>query len=153
MVAGATETGVCLLEFSDRRMLETQLTRVRKWYGPAAIPGENQYTRELCAQVAAYFAGDLREFTVPLAPKGTPFQEKVWAALRTIPYGETRSYADLAKQVGNPAAVRAVAKANGDNRISILIPCHRVIGSDGKLTGYGGGVWRKRALLQREGIP
>lgn len=152
MVAGATETGVCLLEFSDRRMLETQLTRVRKWCGPAAIPGESQHTHELRAEVAAYFAGELREFTVPLELTGTPFQEKVWAALRTIPYGQTRSYADLAKQVGNPAAVRAVAKANGDNRISILIPCHRVIGSDGKLTGYGGGVWRKRALLQREGV-
>jgi AraC family transcriptional regulator, regulatory protein of adaptative response / methylated-DNA-[protein]-cysteine methyltransferase len=151
MVAGATETGVCLLEFSDRRMLETQLARVRKWCGPAAVPGENDYTRELRAQVDAYFAGERREFTVPLETKGTPFQERVWAALRTIPYGETWSYADLAKCVGNPAAVRAVAKANGDNRISILIPCHRVIGSDGELTGYGGGLWRKRALLEREG--
>jgi len=153
MVAGATETGVCLLEFSDRRMLETQLTRVRDWCGAAAVPGENQYTRELRAQVDAYFAGERRDFTLPLETRGTPFQEKVWAALRTIPYGETWSYADLAKQVGNPAAVRAVAKANGDNRISILIPCHRVIGSDGELTGYGGGLWRKRALLKREGVP
>jgi len=152
MVAGATETGVCLLEFSDRRMLETQLARVRKWCGPAAVPGENDYTRELRAQVDAYFAGGQREFTVPLETRGTPFQEKVWAALRTIPYGETWSYADLAKSIGNPAAVRAVAKANGDNRISILIPCHRVIGSDGELTGYGGGLWRKRALLEREGV-
>jgi AraC family transcriptional regulator of adaptative response/methylated-DNA-[protein]-cysteine methyltransferase len=153
MVAGATETGVCLLEFSDRRMLETQLERVRKWCGPAAVPGENGHLRELRAQVAAYFAGELRAFTVPLETRGTPFQEKVWAALRTIPYGETWSYADLARRVGNPAAVRAVAKANGDNRISILIPCHRVIGSDGELTGYGGGLWRKRVLLQREGAP
>jgi AraC family transcriptional regulator of adaptative response/methylated-DNA-[protein]-cysteine methyltransferase len=163
MVAGATETGVCLLEFSDRRILETQLARVRKWFGawggakplarcgPAAVPGENKYTRELRAQVDAYFAGERRDFTLPLETRGTPFQEKVWAALRTIPYGETWSYADLAKRVGNPAAVRAVAKANGDNRISILIPCHRVIGSDGELTGYGGGLWRKRALLGREG--
>jgi AraC family transcriptional regulator of adaptative response/methylated-DNA-[protein]-cysteine methyltransferase len=173
MVAGATETGVCLLEFSDRRMLEAQLARVRKWCGtrggargepmagpaakpaarcsPAAVPGENKYTRELRAQVDAYFAGERRDFTVPLETWGTPFQEKVWAALRTIPYGETWSYADLAKRIGNPAAVRAVAKANGDNRISILIPCHRVIGSDGELTGYGGGLWRKRALLDREG--
>jgi AraC family transcriptional regulator of adaptative response/methylated-DNA-[protein]-cysteine methyltransferase len=177
MVAGATETGVCLLEFSDRSMLETQLARVRKWCGasspeasmmlrgpmaghaakqaarrsPALVPGENKYTRELRAQVDAYFAGERRDFTVPLETSGTPFQEKVWAALRTIPYGETWSYADLAKRVGNPAAVRAVAKANGDNRISILIPCHRVIGSDGELTGYGGGLWRKRALLEREG--
>lgn len=152
MVAGATGTGVCLLEFSDRRMLETQLARVRRWYGPAAVPGENEYTRDLRSQIAAYFAGERREFTVPLAPKGTPFQERVWTALRAIPYGETRSYADLARAVRNPTAVRAVAKANGDNRISILIPCHRVIGSDGGLTGYGGGLWRKRALLEREGV-
>jgi AraC family transcriptional regulator of adaptative response/methylated-DNA-[protein]-cysteine methyltransferase len=152
MLAGATETGVCLLEFSGGRMLETQLARLRKWSGPAAVPGENDYTRELRAQVAAYFSGELRQFTLPLETKGTPFQEKVWAALKTIPYGATRSYAAVAKQVGNPAAVRAVAKANGDNRISILIPCHRVIGSDGELTGYGGGLWRKRALLQREGV-
>ena len=98
----------------------------------------------------SYFAGGLREFMVPLEPKGTPFQEKVWAALRTIPYGETWSYAVLAKRVGNPAAVRAVAKANGDNRISILVPCHRVIGSDGALTGYRWGIPRKRTLLARE---
>jgi len=157
MVAGATETGVCLLEFSDVGRAHGQAhglprsgSRIRKWCGPA-VPGENEYTRELRAQVDAYFAGERREFTVPLETKGTPFQEKVWAALRTIPYGETWSYADLAKRVGNPAAVRAVAKANGDNRISILIPCHRVIGSDGELTGYGGGLWRKRALLGIEG--
>jgi len=88
--------------------------------------------------------------TLPLDIRGTPFQEKAWSALLKIPYGETRSYADQARAVDNPAAVRAVAKANGDNRISIIIPCHRVIGSDGKLTGYGGGLWRKQYLLDLE---
>jgi AraC family transcriptional regulator, regulatory protein of adaptative response / methylated-DNA-[protein]-cysteine methyltransferase len=150
MVFGATARGVCLLEFSDRRLLETQLGRVRKWCGEAAIPGENAHTREMRAQLAAYFAGELREFTVGLDVSGTPFQQKVWAALRAIPYGETRSYGDVARMLGTPAATRAVARANGDNRVSIVIPCHRVIGSDGELTGYGGGLYRKRALLELE---
>ncbi len=150
MVAGATDRGICLLEFSDRRMLETQLGRVRKWCGDAAVPGENDHIREMRTQLAAYFAGELREFTVPLDVSGTPFQEKVWAALRTIPYGKTWSYGELARFLGIPTGTRAVARANGDNRVAIVIPCHRVIGSDGELTGYGGGLWRKRALLQRE---
>jgi AraC family transcriptional regulator of adaptative response/methylated-DNA-[protein]-cysteine methyltransferase len=151
MVAGATDRGICMLEYTDRRILEKQLARVRKWSGDAAVPGENVHTCEMRAQLAAYFAGELREFTVPLDVSGTPFQEKVWAALRTIPYGKTWSYGDLARKLGKPTATRAVAHANGDNRISIVIPCHRVIGSDGELTGYGGGLWRKRALLEREG--
>jgi AraC family transcriptional regulator, regulatory protein of adaptative response / methylated-DNA-[protein]-cysteine methyltransferase len=151
MVAGATDRGICMLEYTDRRMLETQLARIRKWCGEAAVPGENAHTCEMRAQLAAYFAGELREFTTPLDVRGTPFQEKVWAALRAIPYGETWSYGDLARKLGKPTATRAVAHANGDNRISIVIPCHRVIGSDGELTGYGGGLWRKRALLKREG--
>jgi AraC family transcriptional regulator, regulatory protein of adaptative response / methylated-DNA-[protein]-cysteine methyltransferase len=151
VVAGATDRGICMLEYTDRRILEKQLARVRKWSGDAAVPGENAHTCEMRAQLAAYFAGELREFTVPLDVSGTPFQEKVWAALRTIPYGETWSYGDLARKLGKPTATRAVAHANGDNRISIVIPCHRVIGSDGELTGYGGGLWRKRALLEREG--
>ena len=151
MVAGATDSGICLLEFSDRRMLETQLGRVRKWCGDAAVPGENDRIREMRVQLAEYFEGKRREFTVPLDVSGTPFQEKVWAALRTIPYGKTWSYGDLARFLGTPTGTRAVARANGDNRVAIVIPCHRVIGSDGELTGYGGGLWRKRALLEREG--
>ncbi len=151
LVAGATDRGICLLEYTDRRMLETQLGRVRKWCDEAAVPGENEYIREMRAQLAAYFAGELREFTVPLDVNGTPFQKKVWDALRTIPYGKTWSYGDVAGSLGSPTATRAVARANGDNRVAIVIPCHRVIGSDGELTGYGGGLWRKRALLEREG--
>jgi methylated-DNA-[protein]-cysteine S-methyltransferase len=101
-------------------------------------------------QLEAYFAGELTTFDLPLAPRGTPFQEKVWQALRTIPYGKTASYRDVAVQVGNPTAVRAVGAANGRNPISIIVPCHRVIGADGSLTGYGGGMERKRWLLDLE---
>jgi methylated-DNA-[protein]-cysteine S-methyltransferase len=101
-------------------------------------------------QLDAYFAGKLRAFDVALAPKGTPFQQKVWAALLTIPYGATRSYGQQAAAVGNPAASRAVGLANGRNPISVIIPCHRVIGANGSLTGYGGGMERKQLLLDLE---
>ena len=98
----------------------------------------------------SYFRGDLTEFSVPLLTPGTDFQHLVWSRLRAIPSGTTRSYGGIAAEIGRPTAVRAVARANGDNRIAILIPCHRVIGSDGKLTGYGGGLWRKQRLLEIE---
>ena len=149
-LAGAAERGICLLEFVDRRMLPTQLTRIQRRYGMAPIPGSSPYFEPLQKELDAYFAGTLKRFSVPLDTAGTPFQEKVWSALRTIPYGATRSYGEQARQIGMPEAVRAVARANGDNRISIIIPCHRVIGADGKLTGYGGGLWRKQWLLEME---
>jgi methylated-DNA-[protein]-cysteine S-methyltransferase len=104
------------------------------------------------AQLAAYFAGERDAFTVPLAPRGTPFQHRVWAALARIPFGETRTYADIARAIGAPAAVRAVGAANGRNPLSIIVPCHRVIGTGGKLTGYAGGVDAKRWLLAHEGV-
>ena len=104
-------------------------------------------------QLDAYFAGTLREFALPLAPEGTTFQLEVWAALEEIPYGETISYAELAVRVGNPAAVRAVSLANGKNPLPIVVPCHRVIGSDGSLTGFGGGLPTKKFLLKLEGVP
>jgi methylated-DNA-[protein]-cysteine S-methyltransferase len=106
--------------------------------------------KETARQLTAYFAGTLREFDVPLAPEGTPFQVQVWRALRGIPYGETMSYGALAQRIGNPKAVRAVGLANGSNPIAIIIPCHRVIGSNGSLTGYGGGLPIKKALLELE---
>jgi methylated-DNA-[protein]-cysteine S-methyltransferase len=106
--------------------------------------------KEACRELRAYFAGNLREFSVPLAPRGTAFQLTVWSALRQIPYGETRSYRDLAASVGRPAAIRAVGAANGRNPIPIFIPCHRVIGSDGRLVGFGGGIETKRKLLDLE---
>lgn len=104
------------------------------------------------AQLREYFAGTRRTFDLPLAPRGTAFQQRVWAALRTIPYGETRTYGELAAAIGNPRAARAVGMANHRNPLPILIPCHRVIGADGSLTGYAGGVETKRKLLALEGI-
>jgi len=150
MLAGATEQGICLLEFTDRRMLETQLTRLQKHLNAKALPGDSRFFPLLEAQLQAYFAGKRTEFDLPLITPGTAFQQKVWAALQTIPSGETRSYREQAEIIGQPSAVRAVARANGDNRIAILIPCHRVIGADGSLTGYGGGLWRKQRLLEIE---
>lgn len=107
--------------------------------------------RRAAGQLKAYFAGRRRAFSLPLAPVGTPFQRRVWAELRKIPWGETISYSTLAKRAGRARAVRAAGAANGKNPISILIPCHRVLGKDGSLTGYGGGLERKRALLELEG--
>jgi len=101
-------------------------------------------------QLSAYFAGSSTDFDVPLAPVGTPFQQRVWALLRQIPYGETTTYGELARQLGRPSAARAVGMANGRNPISIIVPCHRVVGSTGELTGYGGGLERKRFLLDLE---
>lgn len=106
--------------------------------------------REAERQLRAYFAGELRQFDLPLDPQGTPFQQQVWAALREIPYGEVRSYGQIAAAIGNPKACRAVGMANHRNPLPILIPCHRVCGSDGSLTGYGGGIERKRWLLELE---
>jgi AraC family transcriptional regulator of adaptative response/methylated-DNA-[protein]-cysteine methyltransferase len=151
MLAGATSEGICLLEFTDRRMLETQLKNLRKRLDAELLPGDNPHFAPLQQQLDEYFEGKRRRFDLPLVLPGTDFQRQVWSALQDIPYGQTRSYQEQAAAIGLPKAVRAVARANGDNRIAIIIPCHRVIGSDGKLTGYGGGLWRKRFLLELEG--
>lgn len=148
--AGATDKGICLLEFTDRRMLETQISRLSKLLKAKFVPGKSFYFDLLEKELNAYFSGELTQFSVPLDVPGTDFQRRVWQALQTIPCGETRSYQAQAEAIKNPAAVRAVAKANGDNRISIIIPCHRVIGKNGDLTGYGGGLWRKQRLLELE---
>lgn len=150
MIAGATQDGVCLLEFLDRTMLETQLSRLKKKLRAELIPGTSKYINPLNKQLREYFEGKRKKFTFSLDLSGTPFQKKVWAALQTIPYGSTRSYRELAEIIGKPNAVRAGAKANGDNKVAIIIPCHRVIGHDGKLRGYGGGLWRKQYLLNLE---
>lgn len=150
LVVGATDQAVCLLEFSDRRMLETQFKVLRKRFGAALLPGDNAHLKALKRELAEYFAGSRKDFSVPLAYPGTPFQEKVWAQLLKIPYGETRSYEDMARAVKSPRAVRAVGTANGSNRIAIVIPCHRVVNKGGKLGGYGGGLWRKQWLLDLE---
>jgi AraC family transcriptional regulator of adaptative response/methylated-DNA-[protein]-cysteine methyltransferase len=153
MIAGATSAGVCLFEFTDRRMLEKQLTTVRNRFGCAVVPGESPHLDQLRREMEEYFDRRRTGFTLPVDVRGTPFQEQVWALLRQIPYGQTWSYEELARRAGNPAAVRAVARANGMNRIAILIPCHRVVNKDGQLGGYGGGLWRKTMLLELEQAP
>lgn len=150
LFAGTTSDGICLLEFTDRRMLETQITILRKRLNAEFIPGHNKHFDALDQQLGEYFQGQRREFELPLVVPGTEFQQQAWRALLKIPYGETRSYGEQAQVMGNPKAVRAVGKANGDNRIGIIIPCHRVVAADGSLTGYGGGLWRKKYLLDLE---
>ncbi len=150
MVAASTDEGICMLEFADRRMLETQVKRLKKYFGGEIIPGDSEYLEHLASELERYFKGELQEFTVPLVYPGTDFQVACWDYMRTIPYGATRSYSDEATAVRKPNATRAVGSANGDNRIAIVIPCHRVVGNDGKLSGYGGGLWRKRFLLDHE---
>jgi len=150
MLTGATDSGICLLEFIDRRMLETQMKRLNTMLGAICVPGNHDHFEILSQQLQQYFDGTRKEFDLPLVLPGTDFQKSVWDELQKIPYGITRSYQSQAIHLGNPKAVRAVAKANGDNRISIIIPCHRVIGKNGKLIGYGGGLWRKQKLLEHE---
>ncbi len=152
MFAGAVDEGICLLEFTDRRMIETQFKRLHKLMGAVCVPGNHPHFDRLEAQLDEYFAGDRKEFDLPLVIPGTDFQRRVWRALMDIPYGRTRSYQEQAEAIGSPKAVRAVARANGDNRLAFIVPCHRVIGKNGKLTGYGGGLWRKEELLRLEGV-
>ena len=150
IILGATPHGACLLEFSDRRMLESQFETLRQRFRCAIVPGENEHLIQLEKELADYFAGKLKDFKTPLVYPGTPFQERVWNALRRIPYGETRSYEDLGRSIALTSGWRAVGHANGRNRIAIVIPCHRVIRKGGHLGGYGGGLWRKEWLLAHE---
>jgi len=150
MVALGNDDGIHLLEFTDRRGLENEITRIRKRFKCSVVPGSNNHLDKVCAEVKNYFEGSALTFTVPMVTAGTPFEQAVWKQLQSIPPGETWSYSDLAKKLGNPGAVRAVGRANGRNSIAIAIPCHRVIRADGELCGYGGGVWRKRWLLEHE---
>jgi AraC family transcriptional regulator of adaptative response/methylated-DNA-[protein]-cysteine methyltransferase len=150
LVAGATDEGLCLLEFSDRRMLEAQLGTLRRRLGAPLVPGRSRWLDALRGQLDEYFAGQRQRFELPLVIRGTPFQEQVWRTLLEIPYGETWSYRDVATRVGRSGATRAVGTANGMNRIAIVIPCHRVVNADGRMGGYGGGLWRKQFLLDLE---
>ncbi len=150
MVAGATDRGICLLEFADRKMLETQLQRIARRIGTTPVPGDHDFLHRLADELGEYFEGKRRTFNVPLVLAGTPFQEQVWRQLIQIPYGETISYLELARRVEKEGGQRAVGRANGDNRIAIVVPCHRVIRSDGELGGYGGGLGRKQWLLDLE---
>ena len=150
MVAGAIADGICLLEFADKSMPEIQFARLKKVFHAQLLPGMSDHLSMLSRELDLYFQGRLREFKVHLILAGTEFQKKVWRALQTIPYGQTRSYKQQATLIGQPKAVRAVGRANGSNRISIIIPCHRVIGENSQLIGYGGGLWRKRFLIDLE---
>ena len=133
MVAGSVDEKICLLEFTDRRMLEAQFRKLRGHLRLPMIPGDSAALRKLRTEIAEYFEGKRTEFTLPLAYRGSEFEETVWNQLLQIPAGETRSYQDIARALGNPKGSRAVGRANGMNRIAILIPCHRVVRSDGGL--------------------
>ena len=150
MFACASSNGLCLLEFTDRRMLESEFKDLCQRLNAVILPGKNPHLDHAQSEIQEYFSGTRRTFTVPLDTPGTEFQNAVWRILQKIPYGETCSYQQQAIALGNPKAIRAVASANGHNRIAIIIPCHRVIGSDGSLTGYGGGLHRKKWLLDFE---
>lgn len=150
MVAAATKDHLVLLEFGDRRMRRTQFKRLSRLLRCEYTDADTPLLGTVRKQLAEFFAGKRRDFDVPMATPGTDFQRSVWKELRRIRVGTTKSYAEVAESIGRATAVRAVARANGDNRIAILIPCHRVIGSDGSLTGYGGGLWRKQKLLELE---
>jgi AraC family transcriptional regulator of adaptative response/methylated-DNA-[protein]-cysteine methyltransferase len=150
MLAIADDEGLRLLEFVDRRAMERELSILRRRLRTNVVPGDHRHLTAVRSQLAEYFAGQRMEFDVPLAPIGSNFQMKAWKILQTIPPGETRSYSWMAEQLGDPNARRAVGHANGSNMLCIIIPCHRVIRADGTLCGYGGGLWRKKWLLDHE---
>lgn len=148
--AYATDSGLCLLDFDDRNELEDHHEHLKKNFNATLVNGSNKIIDQLSVELDQYFSGERKAFTVPLSIRGSEFQKRVWMQLMDIPYGKTRTYKDQAESIGNLKAIRAVASANGENPIAILIPCHRVVGSDGSLTGYAGGIWRKRYLLNLE---
>jgi len=150
LLIGTTAEGVCLAEFAEGRRAEDQTAALCRLFDAGVTPGENEHTGCLRDELAQYFAGRLTAFRVPLVYPGNAFERAVWDALRQIPYGHTRAYEELARALGRPGAARAVGTANGRNRISIVIPCHRVVNKNGRLGGYGGGLWRKQALLDLE---
>lgn len=150
MVAVSSASDLHLLEFIDRKALPTELARLYKFSKKRIGVGKTEPSRRVAAELEAFFAGESADFQTPVAQHGSEFTRAVWAELRRIPPGQTRSYSQIASAINRPSAVRAVARANGANQIAVLIPCHRVIGADGSLTGYGGGLWRKQKLLEIE---
>ena len=143
LLLAADQHGLRLIEFHAPRH---PMSRLAEWR-----EGDNSVLQATRVQLDEYFSGARKQFDLPLAPQGTPFQTEVWQTLATIPYGETISYAQLAQRVGKPTAMRAVGAANGRNPLPIVLPCHRVIGADGSLTGFGGGLPTKQFLLELEG--
>lgn len=150
MLAIADEKALYLLEFSNWRGLDYTVEKLCTKTGQELASGNTHIIKLVKDELEAYFEGKLHFFQTPLQPLGTPFQIEAWEALKKVPYGETRSYRDQAESVGNPLAVRAVARANATNPIAILIPCHRIINHNGQLGGYGGGLDRKQWLLDHE---
>ena len=150
MISISDETHLYLLEFVDRRGLETEIEVLRNKHNARIIHSENIINKSLEKELHLYFEGKLSDFTIPLFNNGTPFQNQVWEILKSIPCGDIWSYQDIALQIGDKNKVRAIGNANGANQISILIPCHRVIKSNGELGGYGGGIERKKYLLDLE---
>lgn len=150
MIVGVHDSGLCLLEFAQRGLFDAQLAGLRRRMGRVFLPGEHPLIKQVKRQLDGYFDGSLRQFSLPIQAPGTAFQEAAWDALRQIPYGVIRTYADIATVIDHPDALRAVGGAIGDNHIAIVIPCHRVVAADGELTGYRGGLWRKEFLLALE---
>lgn len=150
MIAVASSEGLCLMEFGDRRMLESEFEDLKKRLKAQILPGTNEFIELGIKEMLAYFNGELTQFSVTLHMPASAFSQSVWQGLMQIPYGEIVSYKMLAEQIGRPEAARAVGHANGLNRLAIIVPCHRVIGANGELTGYGGGLWRKDWLLEHE---
>ena len=150
MRVGAMDEGICLFDFQYRRSIDTIMKRIEKLSGSSFAQADHPHFALLEQQVNEYFLGLRKEFDLPLLLLGTPFQKSVWRGLLQIPYGETRSYKQQSIFLGNERAIRAVAGANGENGIAIIIPCHRVIGENGTLVGYGGGLQRKKWLLEHE---
>jgi len=150
MRAGVTDNAVVFLEFDRGNRVDRQFESIRLNQPVETVNEKMPMHDKLAQQLAAYFEGTLTGFDIPIKTLGTPFQAKVWEELQKIPYGETRSYQQVSERLGDPNALRAVAGANSSNHIAIIIPCHRVIGKDGSLVGYAGGIERKRWLLNHE---
>jgi len=150
MLACVSDNGLSLLEFTDRKKYDRQISGLEKYLNIEVIPGNHPFLEQVTNEMNEYFAGKRKGFDIPLFQIGTEFQKRVWEGLIQIPYGKTLSYSDLAKKIGKPKAVRALANANAANKIAIIIPCHRVIGADGTLTGYASGLDKKKFLLDLE---
>lgn len=150
MRVGAVDEGICLFDFEYRRMMDSIMKRIQTTLNKEFTEGEHEHIDLLEHQMKEYFAGTRQAFDLPLYPVGTDFQKRVWDGLQQIPYGETRSYKRQSIFLGDEKAIRAVARANGENGIAIIIPCHRVIGENGSLVGYGGGLSKKKWLLEHE---
>lgn len=150
LIIGTSPKGLCLLEFADKHNFTDINSRYSKWYKMGFVEGSHKILNTLEKELKSYFEGKLQTFTIPLDLRGTPFEMEVWNELLNTAYGETKSYIDIARAIGNPSASRAVGRANGNNPVAIVVPCHRVIASNGTLHGYGGGLWRKERLLALE---